>query len=356
MISRRRWGSLAASVALTAGLVVGGVPVAHADNDAVVDALNNLLAIQNEAMQVQADLATSESLLAQAQRDLEIAQADLADQQVLVDEMRAQASRVAIADHQRADAISVAGMLLNAEDEQSFLSDIAVMQSVGAITSEQLNRLGAEEQRLSDLQDDLSLAAQTISDEIAWQSELKASYDQKVADAQALVRSLTGDQQQRLSDQASANQVADANAQLSAPYRTSRDFASVDPGASVWPAVGPITSPFGYRVNPIGGYTELHNGVDIGAPCGAPVRAAWTGVVEKAGAESGWGNRIVLAGAGNASLYAHLQSIGVSVGDVVQAGQIIGLVGSTGWSTGCHLHFTTWVNGQLVDPQSLSWS
>lgn len=346
---KQRFVGLAAGMSLATTVMVGGPSVAH--GDPTIDALNQLLAIQTEAMQTQNELNNSKSLLAQAERDLEIAEADLADQQVLVEEMRIQASRVAIADHQRADVISMAGMLFSAEDESSFLSDMAVMQSVGAITSEQLNRLAAEEQRLTDLQTELATATQTIADEVARQSELTASYDQKVIEAQTVYRSLNGDQQRALSDQAAANQIAEANAQV-AGNQASRDQAS---GVGIWPATGPITSPFGYRSNPLGGYTELHNGVDIGAPCGAPVRSSWSGVVEKAGPDGGWGNRIVVTGGANSALYAHLQSIGVSVGDVVQAGQVIGLVGTTGWSTGCHLHFTTYVNGQLVDPQTLAW-
>ena len=118
-----------------------------------------------------------------------------------------------------------------------------------------------------------------------------------------------------------------------------------------WPADGVLTSPFGPRVHPIFGVRRMHNGIDIGGSTGDPVRAARSGEVIVAGWREGFGNTIVLYhGLGYSTLYAHMSRIGVSVGEEVASGDRIGSVGSTGWSTGPHLHFEFRIDGEAVDP------
>ncbi|GAA1125522.1 M23 family metallopeptidase [Arthrobacter flavus] len=116
-----------------------------------------------------------------------------------------------------------------------------------------------------------------------------------------------------------------------------------------------IASSFGYRVNPLGGYgDELHTGTDYAGACGTPVLASRAGTV----VESGWhayggGQRIVVDhGGGLETSYNHLSVIGVTVGEKVDKAQGLGAVGSTGNSTGCHLHFELLVDGEKVDPQT----
>ena len=133
-------------------------------------------------------------------------------------------------------------------------------------------------------------------------------------------------------------------------------------GVMAWPVPGfyRITSPFGYRVHPILGSKELHTGIDVGrnlepeqAIDGATVVAAGDGTVIHSGYRGGYGNTIIIDhGNGVASLYAHMRSgsLMVGVGQQVARGQSIGRVGSTGMSTGPHMHFETRVNGTPVDP------
>lgn len=116
-------------------------------------------------------------------------------------------------------------------------------------------------------------------------------------------------------------------------------------GALIWPIDGTFTSPFGMR------WGRLHAGIDISAAIGTPIRAADGGRVAFAGGMGGYGNYTCIQH--NSSLstcYAHQSSIGVSVGQSVRKAQVIGAVGSTGHSTGPHLHFETRVNGNPVDP------
>jgi murein DD-endopeptidase MepM/ murein hydrolase activator NlpD len=136
-----------------------------------------------------------------------------------------------------------------------------------------------------------------------------------------------------------------------------RDGATVPArrGALAWPVQGRVSSPFGMRVHPITGAYKLHTGIDVSAPCGTPIRTARDGVVVAAGWNSAYGWRTVVShGAVDGVLltttYNHQERLGVAVGDRLGTGQILGEVGSTGYSTGCHLHFELFVNSSLVDP------
>lgn len=120
------------------------------------------------------------------------------------------------------------------------------------------------------------------------------------------------------------------------------------------PYHGRITSTFGHRENPFGGdNVEVHKGLDIAAPYGSPVRAMAKGTVEFAGLRGGFGNCIMLKhGNGFETLYGHLSKILVKVGQQINIGQQIGNVGSTGRSTGPHLHYEIHRYGEKINPQS----
>lgn len=119
----------------------------------------------------------------------------------------------------------------------------------------------------------------------------------------------------------------------------------------IWPTAGGIGSYFGPRVHPILGYSRLHGGLDIGGRMGQPIWAAKGGIVILAGVNGGYGNTIVIDhGDGYATLYGHQSTFMVSKGDYVVSGQHIGNVGSTGLSTGPHLHFEIRIGGRVTDP------
>ena len=120
------------------------------------------------------------------------------------------------------------------------------------------------------------------------------------------------------------------------------------------PVGGPVTSPFGTRVHPITGVRKLHDGTDFGVPCGTPVRAAAAGTVVGPAASTAYGTRVVVRHPGGLETsYNHLSSRSVSAGQPVSTSTVVGRVGSTGLSTGCHLHFMTRRNGHDVDPMTL---
>lgn len=131
------------------------------------------------------------------------------------------------------------------------------------------------------------------------------------------------------------------------------------------PVAGPVTSGFGWRVSPISGASELHDGLDIAASCDTPVAAPWAGVVTDVGSGDGRGIFVTVRhglgaadfGAGapapELSSFWHLSAPSVQPGQIVDAGATVGLVGSTGMSTGCHLHYVTMRGGGAIDPMTV---
>ncbi len=127
-------------------------------------------------------------------------------------------------------------------------------------------------------------------------------------------------------------------------------------GTYLWPLSGyyNITSKYGYRIHPVLGTNKMHTGIDIGAPNGTKIMAANAGTVTFAGRNSGYGNYVVVShGGGYSTLYAHMSKYCVSEGQKVSKGTVIGYVGSTGMSTGNHLHFEALKNGSSFDPMTL---
>jgi murein DD-endopeptidase MepM/ murein hydrolase activator NlpD len=123
---------------------------------------------------------------------------------------------------------------------------------------------------------------------------------------------------------------------------------------SIWPTHGGLTGFFGGRSDPFSGEPEYHTGIDIAAAKGQPVYATADGVVQSASYTGDYGNLIVLKHAfGLATRYGHLSGYHVKVGDIVTRGDLIGYIGSTGRSTGAHLHYEILVNGQLMNPLQL---
>ncbi|MDI3546546.1 MAG: hypothetical protein PWR10_198 [Halanaerobiales bacterium] len=132
--------------------------------------------------------------------------------------------------------------------------------------------------------------------------------------------------------------------EVNRPFRLTR-------GALIWPVLGRISSGYGYRTNPINKTREFHEGIDIAVPLGTKIRAAAGGTVVQSGWVKGYGKAIVIDhGEGVRTLYAHNSRLLVRAGTRVELGQVIALAGSTGLSTGSHLHFSIYVNGKSVDP------
>jgi murein DD-endopeptidase MepM/ murein hydrolase activator NlpD len=177
---------------------------------------------------------------------------------------------------------------------------------------------------------------QEVVDEL---EDVRATYERKVGSCNDKLVEL--EQQEKIAEE-DEQQLAAA---LEETAQAVNAPSQVSSGGWAWPADGPVTSGFGHR------WGRLHAGIDIGAPTGAPIVAAKDGVVSYAGVMGGYGNIIVIDhGGGMTTRYAHQSRLGAGVGQSVSAGEQVGYIGSTGNSTGPHLHFEVRINDQPQDP------
>jgi murein DD-endopeptidase MepM/ murein hydrolase activator NlpD len=190
---------------------------------------------------------------------------------------------------------------------------------------------------------------------LAWQT--KARRKEIVAKEQQKRSMLAKLQEERASFERMVRELQANSRELESLIRRSQGVAPVRAGyvralgRFLWPARGTFTSPFGIRRHPIFGIRRMHTGQDIAAPYRAPVIAAADGQVLYVGWFGGYGKIVVLDhGASVSTLYAHLSQILVNQGGAVRRGQQIGRVGSTGYSTGPHVHFEIRIAGRPIDP------
>ena len=277
------------------------------------------------------------------------------------------------ADAQAVDQMEVA--LENAEMQREIaLAEADEMQQIADEKQAQLDeleaRIGITTEALADISCELdSWTAQENSLEALAASldqqivALQAQYDAEVAAAATATTatSATTSMTSETSESAVATDPLDPNATPTvAPTPTPVPTASTSGVSLQWPTwCHTITSPFGYRTHPIYGNTRFHSGIDIGAGFGDTIMAAASGTViyvetpvpGQNWGGSGYGNYFIIDhGNGVSTLYAHCSNVYVSNGQSVSAGEAVGTVGSTGGSTGSHLHFEVRVNGDRVDP------
>ncbi len=180
-----------------------------------------------------------------------------------------------------------------------------------------------------------------LADEVAVQSALLDEVEAAVAEFEGELAVLARDEASIRRKIAAAEAAAAAASEAAQATR---------PGKLVRPIPGRIESGFGLRVHPITGKTRMHNGLDMHGRSGDPIKAAADGTVILAGVKGGYGNTVMIDhGGGMVTLYAHQSKLRVKVGQKVEAGEVIGWVGSTGLSTGPHLHFEVRINGSPVD-------
>lgn len=212
------------------------------------------------------------------------------------------------------------------------------------MTARQLDqrRLSLEDRKneIALLNQQLSGQKQQLEEQAALQRELVNRLTQERAAYEAAQRRLEAD----------SRQITQLIRQLIAQQTRGSDPVQ-GRGRMQAPVAGPISSPFGWRVHPIYRSRRFHAGIDFAVPTGTPVMAANTGTVIFAGWYGGYGNTVIINhGGGITTLYAHNSSVLVTPGQGVRRGQVVARSGSTGLSTGPHVHFEVRVNGQPVNP------
>lgn len=186
-------------------------------------------------------------------------------------------------------------------------------------------------------------------DNLAEKARLEAALDGRIKAVTGEIDAFSKEDAaiQGLLNSEAAKAAAAARASRSAAAGAANDSGGRISGSGMqWPVRGRVTSEFGPR------WGRLHAGIDIAAPNGTPVRAAKSGTVIFSGVQGGYGNAVIIEhGGGLTTLYAHMSRLSVSAGAEVSTGDLVGAVGSTGQSTGNHLHFETRVNGSPQNPR-----
>ena len=275
----------------------------------LLDRIDMIGEIMDADDQVLDQLAEARQAVAQAKADLEASrqgqQETLAQQQSQQAQLQAQQAEV-----------------------DQLIQEIATQ---GDVYAKQIEKLEAS-------QDDV--AKQIAQAEATYQKQLaaeKAAAEQAAKAAQAAAQKAAQQQKQQSSGSSASGNSSSSGSQSSQTTASASGF--------LWPIASShrVTSPFGWRTHPITGRRNLHGGIDIAAPNGTPIMASKAGVVVISQYGSSYGNYVVISHPdGTRTLYAHMSQRNVSAGDTVRQGQTVGLVGSTGSSTGNHLHFETW--------------
>ncbi len=332
---------------------------------------------QERDAEMQAELAAAEAALVQAEAELTQGQADAETQREKV------ASTVADMYSEGDPELIAFSSLIDAESTEELtrrdgVRDVIVGQEARAYDELKAAEvlLQVQEEQVATARDDVAAKRQAAADHLTLMQQLEAdeqaAKDSVVAlvverrDAQvgartarakdaAVLRAHLAEQQriEEMLKRRAARALARQRAQARAHARSQAGGSPT--GLLMKPVDGYVTSPFGYREHPIYHYWGLHDGVDFGGGCGTPMRSAASGRVVSSYWSDVYGHRLIIdngamAGVGIATIYNHATSYTVGVGDTVQEGQVIGYEGSTGWSTGCHLHFTVMANGTAVDP------
>ncbi len=321
------------------------------------DELENAVRALDGGIEVAANnTAEAQQALGAAQKGLSAAEIRLAETEKRMAELRVRASAAAIRAyvHPGGDSfleIVRARDLGEASRRQTLLSTVVsndrdlVDQMRSARQDQQFDQanlsrardLAAERRKAA--AEKLAALEKTRTDQVRLQTALDGRIAAFVAEVDALSReeaTLTALLRQRQSA---------APAPAAETSRGDRVDGRASGSGMIWPADGPVTSGFGFR------WGRLHAGIDIGASSGAPIDAAKGGTVIMAGFNGGYGNCVIVDhGDGISTLYAHMSRIGTGEGAVVKQGQRIGSVGSTGNSTGAHLHFEVRVGGSAENP------
>ena len=368
----------------------------HAAAGDVADADQAVVAANNKVLAVRAKLRPAEAAVAVARNQLASARARYAVAKKAADAARARAeaaqravdAATAYLNKVRSGVVSAArtafvdapegqlNAIVHATDPTSLADGLGLLQQVmndktGVLAKARGARAALAERsaELAKAKAQAASAQEAASAEVARIGSLLASAQR----AQAAVVALQKLEQHALdgaraaaataqshygSLQAESNRLAQILAARAAAARAAARSASAPSyssapsvGGLIMPVQGVFSSPFGWRTDPISGARSFHPGQDIAAPWGTPIYAATSGVVSIAGWVSGYGNYTCInRDPVFATCYGHQSAILVSVGQSVTQGQHIGNVGSTGYSTGPHLHFEVRINGQVVDP------
>jgi murein DD-endopeptidase MepM/ murein hydrolase activator NlpD len=326
-----------------------------------------LTAARIRDQQMQAKLAAAEARLAQAKADLVNGREALAGQREVV------ADTIASIYEDGDPQILAFSSLLDAQDPADLTRRMEMNNVIVGNEDREYDALHAaevllevREDQVEQVREEVAVQREAAADHLVEMKELTAAAQAARTRFHETVSARRGARQEALRARAAdRRQLARLRAQeqrikqliLEQARKEKGGYNGATGGFLNRPVPGYITSPYGYRTHPIYGYYSLHDGTDFHAACGSPMYAAAGGKVLSRYYSSVYGNRLVL-GVGNVNgnyvsvIYNHATSYRVGVGQTIGRGEVIGYAGTTGWSTGCHLHFTVMVNGRTVNPMN----
>ncbi|MGI5985092.1 MAG: peptidoglycan DD-metalloendopeptidase family protein [Clostridiales bacterium] len=326
-----------------------------------LDEQNELARQEIELINEQIDLY--DKLIEEKARELEEAKADEAEQK--------EALRVRMRAMEESGSLTYFAILFEANDFSDLLSRLDFISGIMKYDKKLEEAYIAARQHVEEVKAEYEA---TQEEQKATRIELeqkKAELEKEITAAEAVIDNLENDIE-KYKQEFAANEAAEKelssqiNDLVAALEKQQKEQAAAGgnpsyitgTGSFQWPVPGHTASnTYGWRFHPIFKENRFHAGEDIGAPSGTSILAADSGTVAVAAYSSSYGNYVVIShGNGISTLYAHMSSMAVSVGASVTKGQVIGYVGSTGWSTGPHLHFEVRVNGSHTDPLSYTYS
>ncbi|WP_343347888.1 murein hydrolase activator EnvC family protein [Terrisporobacter petrolearius] len=249
-------------------------------------------------------------------------------------------------------------VILSSNSISDFLNNVYIVQEVVEQDKQMLKDLESDKSEIEEKKitlDKNKEEAKVIKDELVKdkgsleedKAELKKLKSQLVNEEEALEEKL----QKIAAENAATSSESDSNKSDSDKSDSSNSNAVISNGSWPVPGYSTISSPFGYRIHPVLGISKLHTGIDIPAPIGTPAVAVASGTVIYSGAQGSYGNTVMIRhDNGLVSLYAHNSALVVKVGDKVKKGQVVTKIGTSGRSTGPHLHFEIRVNGTPQNP------
>jgi murein DD-endopeptidase MepM/ murein hydrolase activator NlpD len=311
---------------------------------------------QHQLRQSRARVAVSEARLAHTRGELDEAKDGLRDVRRRLAMRNNLLARRLVAT-QRRGGVTNAAVIFNAGDYWDFLSRRRLMENLVRYDVRLVHAIRDDETDAMRLQG-LLTAKQ------GEQKQLVAYLDRQRVQREGLIHQQAEEVKQAAREQAEAeqelaalekasNEVANFLRRLEATPQGRARAAVPYHGGFSFPVAGRITSPFGMRFHPILHRYKLHTGIDFGVGIGTPIHCAGNGVVVHAGWWGAYGNAVIVDhGGGITTLYGHMSKVLCRNGQSVQRGTVLGLVGSTGWSTGPHCHFEVRKNGVPVNPMN----